>query len=121
MKKDSLMPTKINRTQLRMLVEQVLSESDPESKLEINITKNEPDERAPSRNKAPKYSVDYVFKEDGIMFQFSGSLNPYHTGRGFEYEFEPSWFQDDESETFYNDNWEKIEDQILQKFYDEPR
>lgn len=115
------MPTKINRNQLKMLVEQVLNESDFESKLQIDITKEEPDGRAPIRKGAPKYSVDYVFEEDGLMFQFSGSLNPYHTGRATEYEFEPSWFQDDESERYYSDNWEKIEDQILQKFYDEPR
>lgn len=115
------MSVKINRNQLRRLVEQVLNESDSSSKLEIDITKDKPDERAPIRKGPPKYSVNYFFEEDGLSFQFSGRLNPYHSGRDYDYEFEPSWFQDDESEKFYSDNWEKVEEQILEKFYDEPR
>lgn len=115
------MPKKINLTELRRLVEQVIKEEENASRLEIDITKDQPDERAPRKMKAPTYSVEYVFEEDGIMLQFSGSLIPFHTGRDYDYQFEPSWFQDDESENYYNENWEKIEDQIMDKFYEEPR
>jgi len=63
------------------------------------------------------YDVSYVFQEDDSMYQFSGSLIPYKTGRSEEYRFEPSWFMDEESENFYEENWEDIEEQILNKFF----
>ena len=59
-----------------------------------------------------KYHVDYSFKHNGKEIEFSGSLNMYHSGRSEEYEFEPSWFSDQESEDYYDRNWEKVEDQI---------
>lgn len=108
---------KINLNELRKLVEQVISESDFSQQVEITITKNDPDERAPEKNSPPTYSVDYVIGEELNMLQFTGTLKPYHTGRDTEYEFEPSWFQDDESEEYYSDNWEEIEEQILNKLY----
>lgn len=120
-RKTKPMTKKINLAELRRLVERVIRESGPASDVDITITKYESDERGPKRDSKPKYSVDYVYAEGDSMIQFSGSLNPYHTGRDTEYEFEPSWFQDDESEAHYNENWEEIEEQILGKFYSEPR
>ena len=76
--------------------------------IEIEISKNYKDE----------YNVTYVYQEDDNFYQFSGNLVSYNTGRNTEYTFEPSWFMDDESEKFYSDNWEMIEDQILNKFYE---
>ena len=111
------MTKKINLQELRRLVEQVLRESGPASDVDITITRDERDERRPQGKSKPTYSVEYVYREGDSMIQFSGSLNPYHTGRDTEYEFEPSWFQDDESEQYYDENWEEIEDQILGKLY----
>ena len=48
---------------------------------------------------------------------FDGILRKYHTGRDYEYEFEPSYFNDKESESYYDKNWESIEEEILVKFY----
>lgn len=115
--KTKMATKKIGLAELRNLVKQVIRESGPSSDVDITITKNEEDERRPESGKKPSYSVDYVYTEGDSMIQFSGSLNPYHTGRDTEYEFEPSWFQDDESEQYYSENWEEIEDEILGKFY----
>lgn len=116
------MSKKISLSELRRLVEQVIKEEENASRLEIDITKDQPDERDPIRRKGPPtYKVYYYFEQDGLSFEFDGSLKPYHTGRDYDYEFEPSWFADDESEEYYSENWENIEEQILQKFYEEPR
>jgi hypothetical protein len=48
---------------------------------------------------------------------FDGRLRKYHSGRANEYEFEPSYFNDEESEAYYDENWESIEEEILNKFY----
>lgn len=116
-KKTKSMTKKINLAELRRLVEQVIRESGPESDVDITITRDETDERRPERKSKPTYSVEYVYREGDSMIQFSGSLKPYHTGRDTEYEFEPSWFQDDESEDYYGKHWEEIEDEILGKLY----
>lgn len=111
------MAKKIDLKELKKLVEQVMHESSASTGVEITITKDEVDERRPEKHKEPRYSVDYSYTEGDSMIQFSGSLNPYHTGRAYEYEFEPTWFQDDESEQYYSEHWEDIEDEILGKFY----
>lgn len=48
---------------------------------------------------------------------FDGTLIKYHSGRAEEYEFEPSYFDDKESEDYYDNNWEKVEEEILNEFY----
>jgi hypothetical protein len=49
---------------------------------------------------------------------FDGTLRKYHSGRDFEYEFEPDNFDDEESEDFYyNDGDNVIENEILDYFY----
>lgn len=75
--------------------------------LEIEISKNYKDQ----------YEITYVYQDDENFYQFSGYLLPVHTGRNVEYSFEPSWFMDEESEEFYEKNWEMIEEQIINKFH----
>jgi hypothetical protein len=75
--------------------------------LKIEITKNNKDE----------YEVLYVYEDDMNFYEFTGNLLPYYTGRATEYSFEPNRFMDEESEKFYDDNWEMIEEQILNKLY----
>ena len=48
---------------------------------------------------------------------FDGRLRKYNSGRADEYEFEVSYFDDEESEAYYDANWESIEAEILNKFY----
>ena len=59
------------------------------------------------------YEVNYQFDD----YEISGVLQKYYTGRANEYEFQPSWFADEESEKYYDENWEDIEDEILGVFY----
>jgi len=48
---------------------------------------------------------------------FDGRLRKYNSGRAIEYEFEPSYFDDEESESYYDENSDSIEKEILNKFY----
>lgn len=52
------------------------------------------------------YSADYVIGD----IQFSGSVTEDASGNQ---SFEPSWFYDEKSEAYYAENWEQIEDDIL--------
>jgi hypothetical protein len=61
--------------------------------------------------------VNYSFLLAGDIKEIEGTLNPYHTGRDTEYEFEPSYFADKETEDYYGENWEEIEDEIIEEFY----
>lgn len=88
--------------------EKSMNESSEYKELDITIEKSE------SRG---LYDVYYVFQENDQMYQFSGRLIPYHSGRNGEYSFEPSWFADEDSENYYEDNWEMIEEQIIDKFH----
>jgi hypothetical protein len=49
---------------------------------------------------------------------FDGRLLKYHSGRAEEYEFEPTYFNDKESEEYFDNNWEKVEEEILNEFYE---
>jgi hypothetical protein len=51
------------------------------------------------------------------VFEISGRLRKYNTGRSDEYEFEPSWFSDEKSEKYYDENWESVEDEIIKTYY----
>lgn len=53
-----------------------------------------------------EYRVDYVIGE----IQFSGSVTE---DAGGNLSFEPNWFIDNESEVYWDSNWEAIEDEIL--------
>jgi len=68
------------------------------------------------RNRKSEFHINYQTTIDGKLIEIEGTLIPFHTGRSEENQFEPSYFTDDESEKYYDDNWEKIEDEILNKF-----
>jgi hypothetical protein len=61
--------------------------------------------------------VEYSIKMDGNEYEISGKLVPYNTGRSEEYKFEADYFEDKESERYYNDNWEKVEEQIINAYH----
>lgn len=79
--------------------------------IEIEISKIESDERS-NRKSVNKFHVNYQITIGNKLMEIEGILNPYHTGRSEEYEFEPTYFMDDETEQYYNNNREKIEDEI---------
>ncbi len=62
------------------------------------------------------FDVICQIKDEGREYEISGSLVPYNTGRCEEYEFEPSYFIDSETEEYYDNNWEEIEKEILDNF-----
>jgi len=72
---------------------------------------------------APEIEIDndegtlkVYYKKGNISFD--GTLRKYHSGRDFEYEFEPDDFDNQESEDFYyNDGDNVIENEILDYFY----
>lgn len=80
----------------------------------INIEKID-DERG-LENKVPSYSVNYTKQFDGETIEIEGTLKSYNSGRSIEYKFEPDNFSDDNSESYYDENWEEIEEEILQEF-----
>ena len=82
----------------------------------IEITPVEPDERSP-RNGDISYHVNYQKTVDGNPIEIEGTLKPHHTGRAIEYGFEPSYFDDNTVEAYWDANWEAIEDEIRNKFY----
>ena len=83
--------------------------------VDISIEEIDNDERNKKRNDSydVTYSVSYA---DGNLLEISGELKSYHTGRSKEFKFEPSWFNSDEAEQHYDENWEDIESEVLEKF-----
>jgi len=77
---------------------------------EISIYK-EDDERSYTGRSTIK--VYYVNGNIG----FDGRLKEYHSGIGWQMEFEPDNFDDKESEDYYDENWERIEEEIVDEFY----
>lgn len=75
------------------------------------------DERRPKKGQE-RYSVNYqLTTPEGQEIEIEGMLKPYHTGRDYEYEFEPGWFAEDADSEYHDEHWEEIEEQILKKFY----
>ena len=58
------------------------------TELEIEFDENDP----------RVIGVEYSLKKDGKEYEISGTLRPYHTGRDTQYEFEPGYFYDEETE-----------------------
>jgi len=85
----------------------------------ITITQDYYDEKGDNSKKHPlKYSVNYLITFDGGDFiELTGTLKPHHTGRDYDYEFEVDYFADQKEENYYDENSEKIEKEILDKFY----
>lgn len=61
--------------------------------------------------------VNYQSMDNGVIIEIEGTLARINTGRLTDYTFEPSFFLNDQSESFYDENWERIEDAILSEFY----
>lgn len=70
------------------------------------------DEDEYSRNQ----SLEIEVKSGENTYDIYGNIIPFHTGRAEEYEFEPSWFSDNESEKFYSENWEDIEELVIDAY-----
>jgi hypothetical protein len=51
--------------------------------------------------------------DNGEIFELEGELSQYSSGRADEWEFEPTYISDDD---YYAENWELIEDYILDRF-----
>lgn len=83
----------------------------------IEIEKEDDDERAP-RRKNPKYHFSYLKEIDGETIEFDGSIDFVDTGRSKELHIEADWFADDESENYYDENWEDISDEIEKVYYE---
>lgn len=92
-----------------------VNENLQQNNIEIEISKIEPDERS-NRKPVNKFHINYQITIGGKLMEIEGILTPYHTGRSEEHEFEPTYFMDDETEEYYDNNWENIEDEILNKF-----
>ena len=61
------------------------------------------------------YDVTFTKELDnGEIFELIGRMEEYDSGRDIEYVFEPS---DNNNEDYYDDNWDVIEEFILNKFY----
>lgn len=61
------------------------------------------------------YDVTFTKELDnGEMFELTGKLSEYDSGRDIDYEFEPDYIS---NENYYDDNWDVIENFILNKFY----
>lgn len=88
------------------------------NQVKIEITEQYNDERGNKKNTTKSYDVNYLVNFPNKEFiELTGTLKPYHTGRDYDYEFEVDYFADQEEENYYDENSEKIENEILNKFY----
>lgn len=58
-------------------------------------------------------NVNYTINTGLDIIEIEGRLRPYNTGRCEELEFEVGTFSDDISEGYWDENWEKISEEIL--------
>jgi hypothetical protein len=65
------------------------------------------------------FYVNYLINYKFGFIEIDGYLKPYNTGRGDDYEFHPDINNDDDNEAqeYYDENYEDIEQEILDKFY----
>ena len=66
-----------------------------------------------------RFYVNYLVKYKFGVIEIDGYLNPYDTGRGVNYEFHSDINSADDFETqeYYDENHEDIEQEILDEFY----
>jgi len=83
----------------------------------VLIEEDEEDERSNKKSKDKVYNVTYTYELDGDVKEIEGKLKPYNSGRSVDYEFEPDYFTDEEVESFYDNNWEDIQEEIMKEFY----
>jgi hypothetical protein len=67
-------------------------------------------------NEDGEISVEYKIKMDDKEIEIYGKLKTYRSGRGEYYQFEPDYFSDADAEAYHDENWEKIEDQIVSAY-----
>lgn len=75
------------------------------------------DERSPKSEKL--YEVNYQIEVDGGLVEIEGKIKKIGTGRSDEYEFDPNYFSDSFSEKYWDENWENIQQQIINYFINE--
>jgi len=63
------------------------------------------------------FYVNYLVKYKFGIIEIDGYFKPYDTGRGINYEFHPKINDDDEAQEYYDENYEDIEQEILDEFY----
>lgn len=59
---------------------------------------------------------DVSYVDNIYNIEFTGHMKKYHSGRSDEFEFEPDWFADDESEKFWDENWEDLSKLIEDRY-----
>lgn len=60
--------------------------------------------------------VTYENKVGDQEIELEGTLWPYNDGRDARYRFSDDWFAGEESKAYFDENWEDIEDQILELY-----
>lgn len=100
---------------IRETIEKLLNES--AESIEIEITPHDQDERY-SKKQIKSYDVNYQVTVNGNLIEITGTLKPYNSGRGEFFKFEPDYFVDADSENYFDENWEEIESQIINKLYE---
>jgi hypothetical protein len=64
------------------------------------------------------YLASYQINEPAGSMEIEGTLTSYDTGRCVEYKFKPDYYSSIQAENYFDNNWEEIEDQIIEKFWD---
>jgi hypothetical protein len=118
---DELNKDKMKNNKVQDVIKSVIKEFAYEGNVaEIEITPTEQDPRS-GKKQQKNFDVNYNKTVDGVPLEITGVLSPYNTGRGTEYEFQPDFFTDVEAENYFNENWETVQDEILDKLYDKNR
>lgn len=65
------------------------------------------------------FDVNYQITVDGYLVEIVGILNQLGTGRVVRYQFEVGYFDNSISEMYYDSFWKEIENEIVDKFYNE--
>ena len=63
-----------------------------------------------------KKEVTYEDTVDGLDIEIEGIMRKEYDGRASFYTFEPDWFVSKEARDYYDENWENVQDAILQQF-----
>lgn len=99
----------MKKSNIKNIIKEAILETENKDTITITISKISP-------NNKSKFIVTYEIATDNNLLEIEGILKSYNTGRSKEFEFEPSFYSDEEAEKYYDENWENIEDQILKSF-----
>jgi hypothetical protein len=61
-------------------------------------------------------NVNYTIVSENDIIEITGTLKPFKTGRCTEYSFEPDTFLNESDEEYWDENWDTIEEEIIQHF-----